>query len=232
MKTISKILIIPALLCAALSCRDNVNYTALGPEMEDVLSTRTIENEIVMFLSYGQEKTLLFDADKILSVKSYDRSITYEEGKDYALVDGKIKLLEGSAIPCITEEGYYGGTLGDDRGWFRTEHDGKEVPLFWGEAHYMADWQVNVTYRHSDEWTLFRQPSCRDQFERLLKKLDKGEDVTVIYSGDSITYGASTSFIYGYEPYQHSHAMLLTESLAAAWESTAANGSTRCADSN
>lgn len=200
------------------SCKGNVCFTGLGPVMEDVFSAQTISDEIVMFMDYGQEKTLLFDADEIISVKSYDNRITYVEGKDYALKDGKITLLEGSAIPCITSEGYYGGITGASRDFIKAMHDGREVSIYWGEEHYMADWQVRITYTHSDTWTGFRQPSWKDQYTGLLKKFEKGEDVTIIWYGDSITHGCTSSMIYGYEPYMPSFAMLVAESLAAAYD--------------
>ena len=52
----------------------------------------TVLNETVMFIDYGDEKTLLYPIDTIISVTSYDGSKTYSEGKDYTVVDGKLKI--------------------------------------------------------------------------------------------------------------------------------------------
>ena len=214
---IKRSVIFSAFIAIASSCLCRSDSTGPDPLMKDIFSGGTVLNETVMFLDYGQEKTLLFNADEIISVKSYDNAVTYREGIDYSLVDGRIKILDGSAIPCITSEGYYDGLPGGRKDMIKTIHDGKEVSIYWGEAHYMADWQVNVSYTHSDKWDGFVQPSCRDQFEGLLKKLKKGEDVTILFNGDSITHGCSSSMVYGYEPYQPSFAMLVAESLASAY---------------
>lgn len=48
----------------------------------------------------------------------------------------------------------------------------------------------------------------------MIAKLRAGEDVTVIFYGDSITYGASASFSYSYAPYSYSYPLLFTEALA------------------
>ena len=78
----------------------------------------------------------------------------------------------------------------------------------------MTDWQVNVTYTHSDSWEGYRQTCEIGQFAGLVDKLNRGEDVTFIFYGDSITNGASASFVYNYAPQQYSYPLLLTQALA------------------
>ena len=46
------------------------------------------------------------------------------------------------------------------------------------------------------------------------------EDVTVIFYGDSCTYGAASSFAYGYSPFQYSYALLVTNALADLFDYT------------
>ncbi len=179
--------------------------------MEDIFSGNTVRNETVMFLDPDEARPLLFRIDEVLSVTSYDGSRVYEEGVDYVVHDGQLIALASGSIPCITSEKYYGA--GADS-LLITEYNGKFVPTHWGEGQVMTDWQVNVTYTHSDTWEGFRQPCEAEIYADFLRKLQNGEDVTVIFYGDSCTYGAASSFAYGYAPYQYSYALLVTHALA------------------
>jgi lysophospholipase L1-like esterase len=56
--------------------------------------------------------------------------------------------------------------------------------------------------------------SKADVYADFITKLINGEDVTIFFYGDSITHGASASFIDNYAPYQYSYSLLFTEALA------------------
>ncbi len=173
----------------------------LGEWMAPIFDGNVVRKETVMFLDYGQKKSLLYRADEILSVTSYDGSRTYQRGKDYDLDKGRIVLLEGSAIPCITGKVYYASP-----------------EIYWGEGTTMTQWQVCVTYTHSEGWEGFRQPCRADVYESLIQKLEKNEDITFIFYGDSITYGANASYIVGCQPEQESYPLMLTRALADLYE--------------
>lgn len=188
-----------------------ISMDSLKEEMQLLYSGTQVRNETVMFLDAGEEKSLLFCADSILSVTSYDGTKTYEEGVDYELKDGKLVALDGGSLPIITSETYYGAPSSS---YLMTSYNGKNVYTHWGEGTAMTNWQVNVSYTHSDSWEDFLQTCEIGQFEGLIAKLKAGEDVTVIFYGDSITNGASASFIYSYAPYNYSYPLLFTEALA------------------
>ena len=189
----------------------NIKADALNPLMTSLWSGDEVRNETVMFLDAGEAKSLLYRADCILSVTGYDGKRKYTEGVDYALQDGKIVALEGGALPTITSAKYYGA---DSTSLLMTKYNGKNVYTHWGEGRAMTDWQVNVTYTHSDSWEGYRQTCEIGQFAGLVDKLNRGEDVTFIFYGDSITNGASASFVYNYAPQQYSYPLLLTQALA------------------
>ena len=192
-----------------------INMSDLNDLMQPIFSGNTVKNETVMFLEKGDVKTLLYPIDTIISVTSYDGTVVYEEGKDYAIVDGNIKVLENSSIPCITKAQYYNY----ENDWLYTLHQGVWIPTYCGEDLF-DEWQVNVNYTHTTDWNGFKQESHADVFENFIKKLQTGKDVTVIFYGDSITYGHNASWVKDYAPYQYSYPMLFVEALADLFDYT------------
>lgn len=188
----------------------NVSKESLEDVMTPIISGNKVIGETVMFLEKGEKRDLLFKIDSIESVTSYNGKKTYVEGEDYALTDGKIEILEGSKIPVLTEKRYYAGD-----GTLLTKNDeGKVKKTFWGEGETMTRWQVRVNYTHSDTWTDFQQPCNASRYAKLFEKLKNKEDVTFFFYGDSITFGANSSYMVGIEPHQHSYTMLFTEAIA------------------
>ncbi len=189
--------------------KDQIGLNVKDEDMKDIMQnifggTQSL-NETVMFLDKGDVKSLLFPIKSIVSVTSYDGKTTYVEGKDYAVEDGKLKVLEGSAIPCITSAKYYSHT-----GSLITMN-GK--PMFWGESQVKA-WQVSVTYTHDAAWEGYVQESQLEVYKDFVKKLVDGEDVTVFFYGDSITWGACSTYTENVQPKQGAYSMLFVEALA------------------
>ncbi|MBE6557996.1 MAG: hypothetical protein E7661_03170 [Ruminococcaceae bacterium] len=196
-----------------------VNMSDLNTLMQPIFSGTSSVNETVMFLDYGDEKTLLYPIESVVSVTSFDGSKTYEEGKDYEIVDGKLKILEGSAIPCITRAKYYNYPSHPQIN-ITANYEGKNVNIYWGEGKPMNDYQVNVNYTHADAWEGYRQPAELETLQNFVKKLQAGEDVTIVFYGDSITYGASATWLAGYAPYQETYPMMVTMALADLFDYT------------
>ncbi len=173
--------------------------------MQNIFSGTQSLKETVMFIDKGDVKSLLFPIKEIVSVTSYDGKTVYEEGKDYVIEDGKLKVTEDSSIKVITSEKYYNhpGSL--------IQMNGKLI--FWGESQ-VKQWQVSVTYNHDDAWEGYVQESQLEVYKDFVKKLIAGEDVTVFFYGDSITWGACSTFLEGVQPKQGAYSMLFTEALA------------------
>ncbi len=183
----------------------------LSDILHNVFTSSKVVNETVMFIDYGDSKQLLHTPDEILSVTSYDGKIKYAEGKDYELRDGKLTVLKGSSMPCITSSRYY-------KGDGTIKLNGK--PLYWGEGDSMTKWQVCVSYTHSDTWDKYLQRSYTERYSDFIKKLENGEDVTVYFYGDSITAGANASSFIGTAPYQDTYTVLFLRALAENYEYT------------
>ncbi len=185
----------------------------LNELMQPIFAGKTVKNETVMFLDKGDVKSLLYPIESVVSVTNYDGTVTYEEGKDYVIEDGKIRITENSAIPVITRAVYYNYPSHPQIN-ITANYEGKNVNIYWGEGKPMTDYQMNVTYDHASDWDGFVSESNVEVYGDFIKKLIDGEDVTVFFYGDSITHGASASFIDNYAPYQYSYSLLFTQALA------------------
>lgn len=185
----------------------------LNELMQPIFAGNTVKNETVMFLDKGDVRSLLYPIGTVVSVTNYDGTVTYEEGKDYVIEDGKIKITEDSAIPVITRAKYYNYPNHPQIN-ITANYEGKNVNIYWGEGKPMTDYQMNVTYTHESAWEGFVSESKADVYADFITKLINGEDVTIFFYGDSITHGASASFIDNYSPYQYSYSLLFTHALA------------------
>lgn len=192
------------------------NMYDLQTYMEPIWKGRVVHNETVMFLGMDDKAPLLYEADEIVSVRSYDLKTEYKQGVDYDYIDGKLVLLEGTSIPHISKEEYY--TNNPNCSMLITkgnaEPDATGSYTYWGEGDAMTKWQVAVTYKHSQSWGGY-QPECfADRYQDLVQKLQNGEDVTFVFYGDSITYGANSSFVIGEEPFAPSWSQMFTQYVA------------------
>ena len=164
----------------------------LDSYMAPIWSGKVVHNETVMFVGIDDQASLLYDADRIISVRSYDLSIEYVQGVDYDYVDGKLVLLEGTRIPYVPLETYY-SVLDPEYPYLSTMYQGQVTQTMFGDDDTMTKWQVAVTYKHSDTWEGKEVESYEDRFASFIGKLENGEDVTVFFYGDSITTGATSS---------------------------------------
>lgn len=180
------------------------DISKLSAYMQPILAGNngTVKDETVYFIDKTEEyntKTLLYPIKEVISVTSSpyytaDTELTvYEEGKDYEVVDGKLRITPDSAIPTL---GYI------------------------ENSNFVARYQVSVTYTTDAKWEGFAQTAHTDITASFIKKMQNGEDVTVIFYGDSITYGADCSYYIngvsggrnGNE--QYPYAILFTQALA------------------
>ena len=158
------------------------------------------EDETAAFIYPDEEKQLLYDIDSIVSVKSYDGGTVYEQGKDFVLKNGKLALSGNSAIPVMTPEIYYSD--GEQPILKVLKPDGGESPCYFNGSGTLSKYQIRITYTHEESHGLL--PPCKGRYGRFLSLLESGENVTVFFHGDSITYGCDASLSHGLPPYQPS----------------------------
>lgn len=160
---------------------------------------------------------LLYRADQILSVQNNARTTVYEEGKDYTLVDGKLRIPQGSSIPVMSYTDYHpaGGVFPDGQGGF----------VYWpGETADIINRQLVITYRHSDSWAFDIPADKSSQLPKTTEKLERGQKLNVVYYGDSITEGYNASGFLGTSPFLPIWSTLVTNSLQAAYPRATISG--------
>ena len=172
------------------------------------------EDETAAFIYPDEEKQLLYDIDSIVSVKSYDGGTVYEQGKDFVLKNGKLALSGNSAIPVMTPEIYYSD--GEQPILKVLKPDGAESPCYFNGSGTLSKYQIRITYTHEESHGLL--PPCKGRYGRFLSLLESGEDVTVFFHGDSITYGCDASLSHGLPPYQPSFPILFVCALARIYD--------------
>lgn len=139
---------------------------------------------------------LLFDVAEIISVKSADLKTTYVEGVDYTIENGMLVLTPNSAIPCFQYSDLYFSS--NKPGWSWELKKGGYT-LF-QEGTYFHQHQVAVTYLHTQPWTGYKPAFQKSMLPKIISKLEAGEDVNIVYLGDSITKGGNASGMFGAEP--------------------------------
>ncbi|MBR2327801.1 MAG: SGNH/GDSL hydrolase family protein [Clostridia bacterium] len=154
------------------------------------LSSKEGEDEI--------EVKLLYTPKTIISVQNFNATKLYEAGKDYRLEDGKLYITKESSIPRAPYDFYYYETKTPEvmptLGILYDLYDGRFTPLFSNgeiESH-----MILVSYTYSDEWTGPVPAAKGSKLQKTLTKLKNGDDVTVVCYGDSIAYGADSSYFY------------------------------------
>lgn len=205
------------------SSRDAIGFEPTDANLKDedmlnIFEGNKVINETVMFLDSGDTKALMYPIEEIISVTHTNAATgvvtTYKAGMDYEIVDGKIRAF--GSIPFITSDRYYDNATNqaNSTGLITENPSGTNVYTYAGGGTTMSQWQVEVTYTHSAEWTGYTQECRWDVYEKFIRKMQKGENVTVFFAGDSITYGADSSFITGVYPYQASYPLMFTKTLA------------------
>ncbi len=132
---------------------------------------------------------LMYNADQILAVRSYDLETHFTEGEDYICKNGKLRILQSGKIPTVPFSEYY----------FEKEKDGACRPLKKGgfslhsEGVLFHRYQICVSYKHSDCWKGPVPKKKGDLLPLLHKRLSEKTPIKAVFFGDSITWGANSS---------------------------------------
>ncbi len=186
---------------------------SLAEALSPIWSGDTVYKESVMYLEGEEAAQLLYRPTEILSVTSSDWETVYQRGRDWELDDeGRLVRLPGSAIPAIPLDFYYPAEHTDGRD-FGCTVEGHPY-LAYGENDTFSKDQIAVTYRHNDTWSGSLPKSRHTAFRRFFEKLQKGEEATILFFGDSITTGCNSTGTFGKAPFTPSYTRMITDQIA------------------
>lgn len=181
-----------------------------------------VYNETIMFV-IDDEAPLLYTPDTVLSVRSSDLKTEYVRGQDYEVRDGKIVRLEGSRMPFFTEEQFYPASKAESP---TGDVQACNVPghpyIMFTEGSYFYDHQVVVTYTHTDEWEGF-VPQKSTKLHKFVERAEAGEELNIVFYGDSITAGGNASGQAGVEPGTPRWSTMVTAALQARFPNATIN---------
>jgi lysophospholipase L1-like esterase len=163
--------------------------------MQAFWKTDTTWDETVLMLSNdGQPATgrLLFQPAKILSVKSYDLSNTYQSGVDFVINNNTISRTDGSQMP------------------FKTDVSFSKADLAW--YNIQSQWIV-VTYTHQRTWNGPVPEYKGELLPNTIKKLQSKTPLRIAAYGMSITRGLDVSGYNDVPPYMPAYVDLFANHL-------------------
>jgi lysophospholipase L1-like esterase/predicted small lipoprotein YifL len=182
-------------------------------ELIPVWTGNTVYDETVMFVGKDDVVPLLYPATEIISITNYTGTKTFTEGVDYKLVDGKLVMPEGSSLIYCPETTYWKKHTYD----VNTYKDGVLTPTMAGPGNTLPQYQLKVTYKHNSSPAVTVEDKSAT-FGNVIKKLENGEDVTIIFFGDSITEGWDNSLKSGLAPHMPPWTALVVQYLANKYE--------------
>lgn len=160
----------------------------------------TIYNETVLLYSKdgkAADGKLLYNPDKILSVKKFDLQTVYKEGIDYLITGNVITRTQNSAMPFRADTSF---DAKKDLAWFNTQ----------------SQWVV-VTYTHHDQWDGLVPHYKGSQMPGVIAKLKAKKPLRIVAYGMSITRGMNISGYDTVPPYMPTYVDMLTRQLKKAY---------------
>ena len=184
-------------LIAAVMAMTAFVAIAMDSRVPPLFSGSVMTNETVLFMGTDDAAPLMYRADEILSVTSFDLKTNYVEGVDWTFdaATHTIRPTANTRMPYYTEAEWY-----PESGRFACNVPGKAY-VFFSEGSVISLHQVCVTYRHSDSWE--GPAPCDDSaaFTPMLAELAARQGGKTLFYGDSITTGANSSGRIGFDPY-------------------------------
>ena len=184
-------------LIAAVMAMTAFVAIAMDSRVPPLFSDSVMTNETVLFMGTDDAAPLMYRADEILSVTSFDLKTNYVEGVDWTFdrESHTIRPTANTRMPYYTEAEWYPSS-----GRFACNLSGKAY-VFFSEGSTISLHQVCVTYRHSDSW---EGPAPRDDSAAFAPTLSaftaRPGGGKALFYGDSITTGGNSSGTIGFEP--------------------------------
>lgn len=152
--------------------------------------------------------SLLYPIDHVISVRSAQLDMEYEEGKDYVVEDGRLRILPGTTMPYMTYQEMYPASPIQNQ-----TYSTSSGYVFSVEGRTFHDNQIAITYTHTDTYKGFTPEYKGSLLPGTTEKLRNKEAFTVTFVGDSITYGLNSSGIINVSPFMPAWPNVTVEAL-------------------
>ncbi len=172
-------------------------------------------HESIMYLEDETSARLLYEPTEVLAVLSYDYKTEYLRGTDWDIDGDRLVRLPGSRIPAFPLAEYYPDVHVAGQS-FGCTVEGRSF-LAYGERDTFQKYQVSVSYRHAGKWPGRIPEHHTADFARFFAKLERGEEATVVFYGDSITTGCNSTATFDQAPYTPCFPYIIASEIAKAY---------------
>ena len=177
-------------------------YINLANYNKSFWKTDTITDERVQIIKdHGQANgALLFNARKILSVKSADQSKTFLKSKDWNYANHKISIGMGSAIPFLKKENL---VFTENKTGLSMAGKVPGTFVLFNENAYFSARQISVTYipEKNRKWSGPVPAYQETNLPVSIGKLSTKKQVNIVFYGNSIETGYNASGFENVAPY-------------------------------
>ena len=191
-------------------------------------SENVMYNESLAMVQDGEDicAYTLFVPKRIISVMDNTLTHTYKEGVDYKWVEGTncIKLPEGSSIPYFFQGALDGlespGSSAYVKDWDGSFDDSGRCRLggvLYCTGKFLYEKHVAITYEYdiNDAAGVTHAVYQGDKLPRLIQKIKRGQEITVLFCGASNFEGCDASGLYNRAPYCPTMSNLVSDYLNA-----------------
>ena len=211
----------PAALPFYVENTQELTYTYGEREMlQPYWMGNVIYNEQLMVVEKDgkTEGHLLYEPERILSVRDWSLKTEYVEGRDFVVSGNTLTLPEGSSIPVFRDEWARGENVPEEypegnagTGYQMIGEDGSvmytETGLIW--RNYI---HVSYVYDPADV-DRTKVKAFGDELYGLTQMIQNKQPVKMVVFGDSISEGHSSSELWAHDPFQPPYAKLVAEGL-------------------
>ena len=178
-----------------------------------------VYNESIMFFPNAKTKEiesapLLYKPDKVIAVWDSELGEKYEEGRDYTVENGRIKLTANTRIATWNYDQYY---LPQPASVPIASASASGRYVNYASGDQFAVMQLAVTYTHSDKWTGKTPTYAGSRLPTTIGKLKNKQQVSIVYYGDSIMTGCEASSTHNLSPMMPIYPDMVTEKLKKAY---------------
>ena len=136
---------------------------------------------------------LLYEPDEIIALRSADMKTSFIKGKDFEISGRIVTRPKGSKLQFAPYSEFY-IPLEEAARKYPTTYDPNTSVVVRDDGRVLQRYQYAVFYTHKDGWKGVTRPKSQAQhIQKTISKLKNGENLNIVFYGDSVTSGMHTS---------------------------------------